>query len=146
MSRAATIPGIESAPAHTSGQYAIVTVPAPAPASAPNPLGAAEKIVTNPVIKLMAGMIAALVGLLSAIGIAYITLEISTIKASMHEERALNVAQGVEIRDLREWKAEISAQGGIYKQYSETLASSRKQAEESTELLRDIRSILTRKN
>jgi hypothetical protein len=127
VNRAATHPGVEH-----SGSIPL-----------PSATGTAEKIVTNPVYKLLAGVIFALFGLLATIALAYISLKISTIDGRLTHHDKINAQQDTEIRQLREWRVAHSASEDTRSQYKEFLESSQAQGAEFVELVRDIRNILT---
>lgn len=101
--------------------------------------GAAERIVTNPVYRLLAAMIASLCMLVGTIGIAYVSLKVSSIESVLSAQDARNDHQDHEIQVLREWRIQQDARGSMQDWYREFLKNSKSQGDEFTALIRDIR-------
>lgn len=95
----------------------------------------ANRIVTNPVIKLLVGLIAALLGLAITIGVAYISLTVSNIDTRLDGQDQTNAAQDVRIRKLEDWQTETRARAGTVEEYAGYMQKSVEQGDRLLQLL-----------
>lgn len=131
MNRAATHPGLEA-----SGQIPIPSSLAPDHMPA---FYAVERLVSNPVLKLLGGAIVALCSFLVLVLLWSVNLKLSTIETHLIALDRADAELRVDVRELREWRARTDAWIDQWGNYRESVKAQAAQGEEFIKIMGEIR-------
>lgn len=127
MTRAVTHTGFEG-----SGQVQV-------PPTHAHAFDTAERLVSNPLLKLLGGAVVGLCSILIIVLLWSGNLKLSTIEAHLTTLDVANAELRRDVRELREWRAAQGTRDDFWESYREGVENQNRQGQEFLELIREIR-------